>query len=142
MCSSALQAFPYGLADDPTHGKDAMMAHVWKSRFGHKPDPDKCAAAVSDGGSWPRWHQCRRKGVNTEAGHVWCRQHTPSLVKARDDERNGQWKREWDERDRMRKVASMKDAIAQVAIDLFDQNATYEDLERAVMAFLALITTE
>lgn len=120
----------------------SVMTHVWKSRHGHKPDPEKCAAAVADGGRWPSWHQCTRKGINTEEGHVWCKQHTPSMVKAKSDARYAQWQDEWDERDRQRLATKAKDSIAQVAIDLFDQKATHEDLEHAVMAYRKLITKE
>lgn len=49
---------------------------------GHVQVMDRCAESV-----WcptTRLHsQCARKGVNSEDGEVWCKQHTPSLVKAK-----------------------------------------------------------
>jgi hypothetical protein len=30
-------------------------------------------------------YQCSRRGVNTEDEKLWCKQHTPSLVKARSE---------------------------------------------------------
>lgn len=57
-----------------------------------KLDPERCSATVPGPGGWQR-HQCGRKGKVEEEGKLWCRQHAPSEVKRRGDERRAKWER-------------------------------------------------
>ena len=41
-------------------------------------------------------HQCQRRGSVEENGSWWCKQHAPSLVKARRDESDRKWREEFD----------------------------------------------
>lgn len=47
-------------------------------------DPNRCWQWVYTGFYGHPTKQCERKGSIKEDGHGWCRQHAPSLVKARD----------------------------------------------------------
>jgi hypothetical protein len=54
--------------------------------------PSFCEGSVYDTrGAAP----CSRKGKYKEGGKLWCFQHQPSKEKARREERNKKWKREW-----------------------------------------------
>ena len=53
-----------------------------------------CAKSVPDDGRSMSFHQCLRRGINEEDGKLWCKQHTPSIVAAKDYERRQKWKKE------------------------------------------------
>lgn len=57
-----------------------------------KPDAPRCAARIW--GTWYDRHPCSRRGVVEEGGKVWCKQHVPSVVAARRDEREARWRRD------------------------------------------------
>jgi hypothetical protein len=51
-----------------------------------------CAEDVPDGGRMVGFHRCTRSGTVQEDGQWWCRQHAPSAVKARRDEREAAYR--------------------------------------------------
>jgi hypothetical protein len=53
-----------------------------------KSETHRCSEEIYSGFSA---HQCHRKGVTLEGGKWWCKQHAPSLVKARRDARDSEW---------------------------------------------------
>jgi hypothetical protein len=94
-----------------------------------RPTVEKCAKTVY-GGSWGG-SPCARRGVNLEFGEWWCKQHTPSLIKAKRAAESAAWQakyesrrqeaaarhQETDERDRRAEcfpalVAALKAAVA------------------------------
>ena len=82
-----------------TEHSPEFLAQYPKGGFGlsyNKRDADytRCAQTVSDGGRWPRYHQCTRKNGHGPHG-AWCKQHDPEAVKARHEARNKAWLREW-----------------------------------------------
>jgi hypothetical protein len=59
----------------------------------------RCAEQlVREPGVWPRWHPCTRKGVVSEDGNKWCKQHAPSSVKARREASSAKFKADQDRR--------------------------------------------
>ena len=59
----------------------------------------RCAEQlVREPGPWPRWHHCKRKGVVSEGGKKWCKQHAPSSVKARQAKSDARFKADQDRR--------------------------------------------
>jgi len=97
-----------------------------------EPDPERCAASVSEG-FWR--YQCSRKVSVTEAGYGWCRQHAPSAVKARCEARDRRYRAEMDWRKARWNVESAKADVAEVAIKVFRQQASLDDLEAAVAEY-------
>ena len=57
---------------------------------------ERCSKRIFDSQSY-QGHLCQRSAVNTEDGKPWCKQHTPSLVKAKNDEQAKKWREEWDQ---------------------------------------------
>jgi hypothetical protein len=55
----------------------------------------QCTQLVWRDGLWAGT-PCHRKGVVTEGGKPWCRQHAPLTVKARNTERERKYKEKWD----------------------------------------------
>lgn len=57
------------------------------------PSKERCEKAV-----WSGYHdyQCQRRGVNVEGGKRWCKQHTPSLKKAKKQEAMQKWRKQQD----------------------------------------------
>ena len=77
-------------------------------------DPTRSAERVYNNWSFS---QCSRKPVNQEEGKGWCTQHTPSLVKAKREERARQWRREHAAKERGWALDALKDAIAEAALE-------------------------
>ncbi len=48
-----------------------------------------CHASVMSAGGWHH-HQCGRKAKNTEKGHEWCGQHTPSVIQKREEAKDSE----------------------------------------------------
>lgn len=72
--------------------------------------PEKrCAKQVYSGGSF-HGHRCTRLGILEHGGKLWCTQHYPPNVEARDQSRHAQWEREWAERDWQRAEAKRSQA--------------------------------
>jgi len=62
---------------------------------------ERCSENVRGEGQWG-WmhpHQCSRRGVITEEGNLWCKQHAPSAVKARRGTIAARWSEESAARD-------------------------------------------
>ena len=59
-----------------------------------RPTVEKCAKTVY-GGSWGG-SLCVRKGVNLEGGEWWCKQHTPSLIKAKRAAASAAWQAKYE----------------------------------------------
>ena len=56
-------------------------------------------------------HQCLRRGVVKEGLQKWCKQHAPTAVKAKREERNRKWQEQsdrnsllWNTKDRLMKA--------------------------------------
>lgn len=78
-----------------------------------KTDPAFCSHSALFGGYHLR--QCSRKVSLTENGRGYCKQHAPSVEKARDDARQARWKRDEDVRDAHRAIQKAKYAIVAAA---------------------------
>lgn len=62
------------------------------------PPKQRCVKNVWKGfGSY----QCRRAIKNVENGHGYCTQHTPSLIKAKNEEKHAKWHTEYVRRNLM-----------------------------------------
>ena len=60
---------------------------------------DRCAKQVRNAGTWPTFHQCRRtKNLTLENGKYWCKQHLPSFVQQKRDEKYRKFKLGIDQR--------------------------------------------
>jgi hypothetical protein len=94
------------------------------------PRKGQCHAKI-----WGDWsaHQCARKGVVESHGHLWCRQHDPRKVEAR------QAKAALSHRiySATLDVKSAHNNVARVAIAAHRQEASFDDLEAAVAAYEA-----
>ena len=115
------------------------MTRVWNGFYGRggKLNKEFCAASVTSPGVWSS-HQCSRKVAVQEEGHGWCRQHAPSAQKKRDEAREAKYQAEQRENNaRWAKQAAFAN-VAQIAIDHFDQKASFDDLEAAVAKYREL----
>lgn len=74
---------------------------------------NQCSVIVWSKGDWHR-HQCTRKGVNQEEGKWFCKQHTPSIIKAKDDKRSVERDKEYEE---AKKKRERKDNMEQDLTD-------------------------
>ena len=112
------------------------MTFVWTPGWGEdQVDMALCRASVADGGRSMRVHQCSRKGVVKEDGVLWCRQHAPSAEATRREKRDRKWQLESDARGRTYARQNAHRAIADTAIKHFRQEATFDELEQAVMEY-------
>lgn len=77
---------------------------------------ERCAAEV-----WGGWHihPCTRAGRVKEGGKWWCKQHVPSLAKARTAERDRKWQEKWDRQDKERAEAKAAQAEVQRRADCY-----------------------
>ena len=104
------------------------MTHIWSERFTKKEvNPERCRAAVRDGGRWPSYHQCTRKPVVQRdikgAEYGFCKTHDPVEVEAKSAAQRAQWaaearaRDERYEREKQRATAmdACKTAIEQIA---------------------------
>lgn len=101
-------------------------------RFGSSgvaPDFKRCRAWVR--GDYSR-HQCGNKGKHEEAGFMWCGHHLPSKVKLKRKQRDKKWKRQWARSTAARAVFTQHAKVATTAISMFDQKASWDDLEKEV----------
>lgn len=89
------------------------MSSVYKpnSQFEAKFDPKRCAASVSQGDRGFSYGQCVRKGVLTEEGHLWCKQHAPSTEAARRAKRDQRWAAQSAASDRKYQLRELGDKI-------------------------------
>jgi hypothetical protein len=110
------------------------MINVYNPRSGYKIASGRCAASVVGVGAYFS-HQCTRKIVNHEDGHGWCKQHTPSVYAERQKKLHAKWDAEWAAKNRGWDRANAYKEIAAVAIKLLRQEASYDDLEKAVAAY-------
>ena len=78
------------------------------------PDPKKCSERMTRG--WT-YGQCSRKGVVTEDGKLWCKQHAPSNVKARLEASNRRWKEKQNQRARARASVAWYHVIEKLKTD-------------------------
>lgn len=83
---------------------------------------------------------CSRKAVNVEDGRGWCTQHTPSLVKARQDERSRKWQADWDaklahkdaSKARQERINSILTRLAAIDTDTWDGIREFADMNELV----------
>ena len=127
-----------------------------------RPTVEKCAKTVY-GGSWGG-SLCVRKGVNLEGGEWWCKQHTPSLIKAKRAAASAAWQakyesqrqeaaarhQETDERDRRAEcfpdlVAALEGIRNQVTVypdgNAFSRNQTVKTIDNIAEAAIAKAKT-
>lgn len=124
------------MADDDQKLPGGM--YVYKPRagaWGGAPfDPERCAASVYGEGAYHSY-QCRNKVKFHERGFGWCGVHRPSKVDVRRAKRDAKFQYDWD-LSQMRGVRNERyNQIAKVAIDHFNQKASFEDLEAAVLSY-------
>lgn len=110
------------------------MTAIFKGRdnpFGADilPDPTKCAAGLF---SNHVSHQCSRKGKVEEDGHVWCKTHLPSAVQAKKDAERAKWEKSREARNLARTKQVADGVITKTARLYFKQEASHDDLEKAV----------
>lgn len=109
------------------------MVHIWRPHWSYeKIDPTRCASAVHDGGGSVEFHQCTRRGIIEEDGHLWCRVHAPSAEAERNRIASEKYEAERKRSNDIAVARSARNNIATVAIAYFEQKATHDDLERAV----------
>lgn len=90
----------------------------------------QCRARVQ--GTW-HYHQCPHPGKFEEDGMLWCGHHVPSRVAAKEEKREAKYQTDRRRDNAMWAAKGARTKIAKVAIDLFDQKASYDDLEKAVI---------
>jgi hypothetical protein len=112
-----------------------MVVYTPRRGYG-QPRQDQCAAGVMSGF---HYSQCSRKPSVQEDGHGWCKQHAPSIVAERDAKRNAEWEAKWAKKMRGWEINAARNAIAETAIKHFRQQATFDELEAAVMAYEKLV---
>jgi hypothetical protein len=116
--------------------------HVWKPHNSYYGGPDltRCRYRVPSRDRSPLPSQCTRKAVVQECGYGWCKQHAPSALKAKGDRQKAERDAMWAKRGYERAVDEARNAIAETAIKHFRQQATFDELEAAVMAYEKLVT--
>lgn len=82
-------------------------------------DPkERCVAHICRGSY--NAERCVRRGSVSENGKLWCKQHAPSLVKAKQEERDAKWRAKWDakrkEDNRCDKLRELREKIADEAL--------------------------
>lgn len=114
-----------------------MMTLVYKPSAKKKgylsPEPPidmrRCRARVSD--HWTSG-QCQFRGKYEEDGMRWCGFHQPSKVKAKEDKRDAEYRASQAQSSANFVTQNTFNRIAHIAIKVFDQDASMEDLENAV----------
>tara|TARA_Y100000310_G_scaffold250681_1_gene256995 strand:+ start:254 stop:637 length:384 start_codon:yes stop_codon:yes gene_type:complete len=119
------------------------MLFVWKPHGwpeGQKPDLTRCRASVA--ADRIGHYQCSRKVVFEEKFegklYGWCKQHRPSAVKAREQAQRVKWRAEWEADKRRGKRFDARARVATIAIRHFRQEASFDELEAAVLKYEAL----
>lgn len=76
------------------------------------------------------WHQgafrnspCSRRGIVERDGNHYCRQHDPVAAKARREEREAEWKAQWEAKQRRWKEAEALAALKNDALEAIRQIA-------------------
>jgi len=115
--------------------RDTIYTAQMGGRFGSKGsqvDMECCRAGV-----WGEytWHQCYFKPKYEEGGIKFCGVHLPSKIKAKADKRNAKFRLSMDRSYARQAVRDALSHIANVAVEVFDQKATYDDLEKAVIDY-------
>ncbi len=95
----------------------------------------QCAAEVWDNFTY---RQCSRRGRYLEDGKWFCKQHLPSEVARRNEERTKKWDLEWAADEAKRAASAARNEVTEVAIKLSRQEATYDELMEAVYRWEAL----
>ncbi len=111
----------------------------YKNPFGAdiKLDPKRCARGLMDN---YKSYQCRRKGSIEEDGHIWCKTHAPSNIKAKREKQEAQWNHEWALRKSKHSAETAMLEIAETTILHFRQQATFDQVEQAVIKYERLKT--
>ena len=81
-------------------------------------------------------YQCSRGGVNEENGKLFCKQHTPSLVAAKEEARRQKWREQWskDRKDADEKRKKIEDEKNELA----DLRA----MKKALIAFMDFMSVD
>ena len=75
------------------------------------PLAERCAQdGVADWSGW-HFHRCSRRGSVKEGGKLWCKQHAPSSVRARDEESARRYNKQLDAKLAPHKEASRLRAV-------------------------------
>lgn len=122
----------------PPPGVDVYAPLGWQKGVGYGVSMTRCRASVHAGGGWG-FHQCARKGVVEEHGYLWCKQHAPSAVTARNAEAQAKRDAETRARDARHARDRTRAAAADTALRYFRQQATHDELEAAVNAYAAAL---
>ena len=82
--------------------------------------------------------QCSRNGRFEEGGKHYCKQHLPSDIKRRDAEAKAKFDLKWATKKHGWALADARSKIADIAIAVFSQDASFDDIEKAVNEYHAL----
>jgi hypothetical protein len=115
-----------------------LIVHTKDGPLSGGVDMKRCRATVARADGWG-FLQCGRKGVVEECGLLWCKQHTPSVVEAKNAERAAKEKAEWDRRSASGHRDHTRIAAADTALRYFRQQATHDELEAAVNAYASAL---
>jgi len=115
-----------------------LTVHTKTTQFDGGVDMTQCRASVSGGDRWG-FHQCTRKGTVDERGMLWCRQHAPSTVAAKNAAQAAKEKAEREKRNARYERDHTRTAVADTALRYFRQQATHDELEAAVNAYAAAL---
>lgn len=91
----------------------------------------RCCKLVIGEGSYLS-HRCTRQGVVERDGKPFCKQHDPEAVAARRKARDEKFDAKWRGIERASNISKLRVKIADIAIRLIKQQASFEELEAAV----------
>lgn len=116
-----------------------LTAHVWSGHFTKREgDPERCRAAVAEGGRSPMFHQCRRKPTvfrdcaEPVGRFGFCGVHDPLVVMEKRAAREAQWRKEWDARDAMEKRRRNRDRAEKRCVEVLREIADGHNDPRAI----------
>lgn len=84
---------------------------------------NRCAKQIFSG--WHS-HNCQRSGTIEEGGKMWCCQHAPSKVAARNSAREAKWSRESAARSLLCKAQNLRRSIVDELLKLDHENIPLE----------------
>ena len=92
---------------------------------------ERCTGMVTHSGMF-RSSQCSRNGRFEEDGLHYCKQHLPSEIKQKAEASEVKYNTEWAKKKHGWAIVEAKTNIADFAISYFNQQASFEDIEKAV----------
>ena len=99
----------------------------------------RCAETVSPVGLMGVSHQCSRKNGHGPAG-LFCKTHDPVARKKKDAERRAKWDQEEAKRHAIWDAEALANKVADMAIEVFAQRASFDQLEKLTAKYAAAKT--